>query len=493
MTANPRTDTQPNMDIPSLESLERIHLIGIAGAGLSAVAKVLLESGFKVTGSDLLANSRTEDLEARGARIFKGHAPEHVRGSDLLVISSAVPEDNPEWKEALRLHIPVVKRGPLLAALMRGRFGIAIAGSHGKTTTAGMVAHILSVAGLDPTFIIGGVLANFGTNGRAGDGAHFVVEADEYDRTFLALRPHMAVITSVEMDHPDCYSSEDDLCKAFRQFAAQVREDGLLLGFGDDPEVAALVQEGSAERGVLAETYGFSKTCTWSVTALEMHTDGSATFVVTREGSPVAAVHLPMPGEHNVLNGLAALAAASHLGIASETIARALGSFKGTRRRLEVRGASRGVTVLDDYAHHPTQIAATLKAVRQKYAQGDIWAVFQPHTYTRLKALWSEFAMCFPDADHVIVLPVYAAREALDPTVRPEQLVQDMQHPDVRFAAGLQEAATLLAGLVQEGDTVITLGAGDEWQVGDHLLTHLRKSLARTLHAKESGDEQEIA
>jgi UDP-N-acetylmuramate--alanine ligase len=199
-----------------------------------------------------------------------------------------------------------------------------------------------------------------------------------------------------------------------------------------------------------------------------------------------------MPGEHNVLNGLAALAAASHLGIASETIARALGSFKGARRRLEVRGASRGVTVLDDYAHHPTQIAATLKAVRQKYGQGEVWAVFQPHTYSRLRVLWSGFATCFADADHVIVLPVYAAREALDPAVRPEQLAQDMQHPDVRFAAGLQEAAVLLAGLVQEGDTVITLGAGDEWRVGDHLLTRLRKSLARTLHTEECSDEQEV-
>ncbi len=483
-TAKTRVNPQQNTLIPDLESLRKIHLVGIAGAGMSAIAKVLLEKGFQVSGSDLAANDLTAELETRGADVFEGHAPAHVHGADLVAVSSAIPEDNPEWEEALRLHIPVVKRGPLLAALMRGSCGIAIAGSHGKTTTAGMVAHILSEAGLNPTFIIGGVLENFGTNAKTGDGPHFVVEADEYDRTFLALRPHIAVITSVEMDHPDCYASEDDLCKAFGQFAAQTEDGGLLLGFGDDSQVAALVHQAGMERGVPVETFGFSAACTWSAADLEKHADGSTTFTAIRSGSPVASVHLPLPGEHNVLNALAALAVASHLDIAPKDTARALRGFKGTRRRLEVRGTSGGVTVLDDYAHHPTQIAATLKAVRQKYGRGEIWAVFQPHTYSRLKALWDGFAACFGDADHVIVLPVYAAREAHDPTVRPDQLVREMPHPDARFAEGLEEAAAALGSLVKAGDTVITLGAGDEWKVGDRLLAHLGQKTGPNLASK---------
>lgn len=488
---NARTNTQQNTPVPNLASLKRIHLIGIGGAGLSAIAKVLLEMGFQVSGSDLLSNALTEQLRAQGADVFRGHAPAHVEGADLVVVSSAIPEDNPERQEALRLGIPVVKRGPLLAALTAEKQTIAIAGSHGKTTTAGMVAHILNEAGLDPTFIIGGVLENFGTNARLGRGRHFVMEADEYDRTFLALHPHISVITSVEMDHPDCFSDEDELCKSFGQFAAQTADGGLLLGLGDDPQTARLVQEVSAERDIAVETFGFPPTCTWAAADLEMRADGTTGFTVMRGGSPMMWAELALPGEHNVLNALAAVAVASHLAIAPEDTARALRSFEGTRRRLEVRGASRGVTVLDDYAHHPTQIAATLKAVRQKYGGGQLWAVFQPHTYSRLKSLWADFAACFRDAHHVLVLPVYAAREAPDSTVDPAQLAREMPHPDAQFAAGLQDAASALATRVRSGDTVITLGAGDEWKVGDQLLALLQRELAQTLHQEECNHEQQ--
>lgn len=486
-----RTNTQQNTALPRLETLKRIHFIGIGGAGLSAIAKVLLEMGFQVSGSDLLSNNLTEGLKAQGANIFRGHASVHVEGADLVVASSAIPQDNPEWQEALRLGIPVVKRGPVLAALATSKQTIAIAGSHGKTTTAGMVAHILSEAGLDPTFVIGGVLENFGTNARLGRGPHFVVEADEYDWTFLSLHPHISVITNVEMDHPDCFSDEDELYKAFKQFADQTSDGGLLLSSGDDPQAARLVEQGSAGRDIAAETFGFTPTCTWRAADVDLCADGSTGFTIVRGGSPMMSAELAVPGEHNVLNALAAVAVANHLAIAPEDIARALRDFKGTRRRLEVRGVSRGVTVLDDYAHHPTQIAVTLRAVRQKYGRGEIWAVFQPHTYSRLKSLWADFATCFGDAHHVMVLPVYAAREAYDPTVDPEQLAREMPHPDARFVTGPQEAASALATRVKSGDAVITLGAGDEWKVGDLLLALLRQELAQTLHVEESKHEQQ--
>ena len=485
MLADTRTDSKPNTPWLDLRAFQKIHLVGIGGSGLSAIAAVLLEKGFDVSGSDLQANTLTDALSKRGAKVYIGHAPEHVRGADLVVVSSAVPPDNAEWAEAVRLEIPVTKRGPLLAALLSGAQGIAVAGSHGKTTTAGMIAHILNEAGLDPSFIIGGVVANFGTNARAGKGPHFVLEADEYDRTFLAFHPKVSVITNVEMDHPDCYRDETDLREAFRQFAAQTSRDGLLLGFGDDPEVARLMCQVSEETGVAAQTFGFSKVCAWTAIGLRTTEFGGTEFTAARGGSPVAEVQVSLPGDHNALNGLAALAVAVWLGVGPQDAARALRGFQGTHRRLEVRGMGREVAVLDDYAHHPTQIAATLRAVRQKYGGREIWAVFQPHTYSRLKALWNGFAACFGDADHVVVLPVYPAREAHDPTVRPDQLAREMNHPDVRFASGLSDAAALLATAVKPGDVVITLGAGDEWKVGDGLLERLGRDLAQTLHVED--------
>ena len=464
-----------------LESFRRVHFVGIGGSGLSAIAAVLLARGFIISGSDLQTNALTQSLARRGARIVAGNAAENVRGADLVVVSSAVPASNPEWVEAARLGIPVTKRGPLLAALLSGSIGIAVAGSHGKTTTAGMIAFVLSEAGLDPSFIIGGVLENFGENARAGNGPHFVLEADEYDRTFIALKPRVCIITNVEMDHPDCFRDEEDLQQAFRQFAARTAAEGLILACADDPAVAVLASEAAAQAQCAVQTFGLSGGAFWNAQDLTPSASGTV-FRALRGGKLYAEVQLSLPGRHNVLNALAALAASAWLGVSAESASESLAAFRGTQRRLEVRGIARDVVVLDDYAHHPTQIAATLAAVRQRYGRSELWAVFQPHTYSRLKALWGDFAACFGEADHVIVLPVYAAREAPDPTVRPEQLTREIVHPDAVYADGFARAASLLEQKVRPGHVVITLGAGDEWKVGDALLAHLNQNLAQTLH-----------
>jgi UDP-N-acetylmuramate--alanine ligase len=344
-----------------------------------------------------------------------------------------------------------------------------------------MIAFVLSQAGLDPSFIIGGVLENFGENACAGNGPHFVLEADEYDRTFIALKPRVSIITNVEMDHPDCFRDEEDLQQAFREFAARTAVDGLILACADAPAVARLANEAAAQARCAVQTFGLSGGAFWRAEDLKPSADGTA-FKALRGGKPCAEVGLSLPGRHNVLNALAALAASAWLGIPAESAAASLAAFRGTQRRLEVRGIAGDVVVLDDYAHHPTQIAATLAAVRQRYGRRELWAVFQPHTYSRLKALWGDFAACFGEADHVIVLPVYAAREAHDPTVRPEQLAREIVHPDVVFADGFARAFSLLKQKVAPGDVVVTLGAGDEWKVGDTLLAHLNQNLAQTLH-----------
>jgi len=469
----------------NLAAVQRVHLVGIGGAGLSAIAAVLLARGQEISGSDLQPNAQTEALARRGARISIGHAPENVRGADLVIVSSAIAPSNPEWREALRLGIPVVKRGPVLAALLAGKIGVAVAGSHGKTTTAGLIAFLLSEAGLDPSFIVGGVVDNFGANARAGSGPHFVLEADEYDRTFLVLRPHIAIITNVEMDHPDCFRDEADLRRAFLEFAARTVPGGLILAWAEDPAVVALAQEAASIAGCAVQTFGLAPPATWQACGLRPRADGGTEFAVLREGREIARARVALPGQHNVANGLAALAAVVRLGVPLETAAESLPRFQGTRRRMEERGTVGGILVLDDYAHHPTQIVATLRAVRQKYGRRPLWAVFQPHTYSRLKALWQGFAACFGDADHVVVLPVYAARETHDPTVRPDLLARQMPHPDVRYAGSLDEAAALLAEHAEPDAVIITLGAGDEWVVGDRALAHLRRKLAQTLHARK--------
>ncbi len=461
----------------------RTHFVGIGGIGLSAIARVLLEEGHRVSGSDLKLSSITAALADLGATIYQGHQAANVDDADLVVVSSAIPADNPEAVAAREKGIPVVKRGWVLGHMMEGRFGIAVAGSHGKTTITAMIALLLTEAGLDPTFIVGGVLENLGTNAKAGRGEHFVIEADEYDHTFLGLKPRIAVVTNIEMDHPDCYRELDDLLEAFREFVALVPAGGCVIGCGDEERVRGVLageqgsggagergSRGAREQGAELITYGLGERVDWRAVDIRSNKLGGHDFVALHDGYAVGEFGLHIPGLHNVQNVLAALAVAHRLGLNLAGVGETLRGYRGVQRRFEVKGQVNGIVVIDDYAHHPTQIRTTLRAARERYAGRAIWAVFQPHTYSRTKALLGDFAESFADADHVIVTDIYAAREFDDLGVSAADIVARMKHPDVHYIPDLDKAADHLLNHLKPGDVLITLGAGDGYKVGENVL-----------------------
>jgi UDP-N-acetylmuramate--alanine ligase len=454
-----------------------VHLIGIGGIGLSAIAKILLEEGYRVSGSDLQSSPLTANLEALGASIYQGHAAGNLGPADLVVMSSAIPPDNPEVGAARQRGIPVIKRDQMLGRMMEGRYGVAVAGTHGKTTTTAMIAWLLTQAGLDPTFIVGGVVENLGTNAQAGQGEHFVIEADEYDYTFLGLKPRLAVVTVIEMDHPDCFRDLDEVTEAFIKFVRLVPEDGSVVGCGDEDRVKAVIEELVESKGKRGGpqvvTYGLDADVDWQAVEVRANGVGGSDFVALKNGQSVGTFGLQLPGLHNVKNALAAIVVADHLGLDLTDVGAALREFQGTQRRFEVKGTADGVVVVDDYAHHPTEIRATLAAARGRYPDSEIWAVFQPHTYSRTKALLDEFAESFGDADHVIVVDIYAAREYDDLGVSAADIVARMAHPDVRHIASLDEAVTYLGQHLKPGEVLITLGAGDGYLVGERVLTGL--------------------
>ncbi len=456
----------------------RIHLVGIGGIGLSAIARVLHGWGYVVSGSDREATALTQALASEGMAVYAGHRAEQVVGADLVVVSSAVPRDNPEVREARRRGLPVLKRDEFLGELTADKTTIAVAGTHGKTTTSAMIAWILVEAGLDPTFVVGGMLQNLGTNARAGQGQHFVIEADEYDRTFLGLNPDVAVITILEHDHPDCYPTFNEMRIAFARFAGLLVPGGLLIVCGEEEEVLRLAgetldpatEQPPQQRRIT--TYGLDRAWDWRAQGVQL--GNSAAFEVWHRTHRLGTCALQVPGRHNVLNALAALAASSEVGVDFGTAAAALTRYRGTERRFHVKGQAGGVTVVDDYAHHPTEIRVTLAAARLKYPGRPLWVVFQPHTYSRTAALLDDFALAFDQADHVLVTGIYAARELNLQDVSGADLVARMVHPSTRYVEGLAEAASSLLHKVQPGDVVITLGAGDVCLVGERLLESLK-------------------
>jgi UDP-N-acetylmuramate--alanine ligase len=464
-----RSEARGYVAVPDgLPSGAHIHLVGIGGIGLSAIARVLLRRGYEVSGSDLGITAITRDLEQIGATILEGHSPQNVSSSELVIVSSAVPDDNVELAAARAASIPVVKRGEALAWLMRDRCGVAVAGTHGKTTLTAMIGLLLLHSGLDPTIVVGGIVPEIHSNARDGAGPHFVVEADEYDRTFLNLTPGVAVVTSIEMDHPDCYRDLQDLMRAFAQFLSRVPSDGLIVACGDDPLIREAV---GTIRGPEVITYGCAPDLHWRATDIERNNLGGSDFRVSSAGEHRGHFQLRIPGVHNVSNALAALAVGSHLGVEMSTAAQTLRDFHGVGRRFEVKGSWRGTTVVDDYAHHPSEIKATLAGARQRYDGRRIWVVFQPHTYSRTKALLSEFATAFVDADRVLVTPIYGAREHDDLGIQARDLVEAMSHPQVTQISDLSQAARWLSQKLWPGDVVITMGAGDVWTVGEELLS----------------------
>lgn len=456
-----------------------IHIVGVGGSGMSAIARVLLGRGFVVSGSDMQANELTRALATMGATLFVGHAAAQVGNSELVLVSAAVPEDNPELVAARQAGIPIVKRGDVLAALMDEAIGIAVAGTHGKTTTTGMVSHILVDAGEDPTVILGGTLPELGGNGRVGQGPYFVVEADEYDYMFLGLRPEIAIITNIEHDHPDLFATADAYRDAFRAFARRVPADGRLIVCADDPGVTDLIEDSIAQ-GVELTTYGLedgnSRRNHYRAVNHQPNQVGGTDFVVTHDDQTIGLARLRVPGLHNVRNALAAIIVGLDLQIDFTQICRSLASFGGVQRRFEVIGEVNGVTVIDDYAHHPTEIRATLAAARQRYPGRRLWAVWQPHTFSRTRLLSDEFATCFAEADRVVVLDVYRSRETDPMGISSASVVAQMDHSAVAHIGEQAAAATYILERLHPEDVVVTLSAGDGNIVGQRIIDSLQQN-----------------
>lgn len=452
----------------------RWHFIGIGGAGMSALADALLDLGATVSGSDAVESSATRDLARRGARIYAGHDPSNLGDADRVVVTGAVPSDNPELEAARERGLPVMKRAALLGLLMDTRQGVAVAGTHGKTTTSGMVAWVLARAGLDPAYLVGAAIRGLGAGGHWGGGRHLVAEADEYDRSFLHMRPEVAVVTNIETDHLEYYGTPEAIYEAFALFARNVRPGGLLVLCADDPGCRALggkiEQEGAAFR---VQYYGEAKEALWRPGGVRPNSRGGSDFAVLRDGREVAHVSLRVPGRHNVLNSLAAFASCVECGASPEEAARHLGEFEGTARRFEVKGEAGGVLVVDDYAHHPTEIAATLRAARERYPGRRLFALFQPHTYTRTRDFLDDFARALSAADRAIVTEIYASRERDTLGVRGRQIVERITGARAEFAPTLNAAREALLDDLAPGDVLLVMGAGDVARVADEVLAGL--------------------
>lgn len=450
-----------------LEKEMHVHLVGVGGSGISAIARVLAERGYNVSGSDREESKFSADLTKLGVRIYYGHSASYASGADVVVISSAIPENNPEIVAAKQIGVPVLKRSEFLRYLMVGQIGVAIAGTHGKTTTTSMIAQILIDAGLDPTVIVGGVLPAIGTNARAGNGQYFVIEADEYDHMFLGLDYQVAVINNIEHDHPDIFASDAEYEDAFRQFASQLPQNGALYVNGDDPLAAQIHSE--------ATTVGLGENVDIRAMNIRSNNVGGSDFVAMEGDILLGIVRLRVPGEHNVRNAMMALSVACKLGVDFQTIRRSLGEFGGVGRRFQVVGAVEGVTIVDDYAHHPTEVEVTLAAARQRFADRTIWAVWQPHTYSRTKLYFDKFTQAFHNGDKVIVLDIFRSRERDTLGMSSAKIVAAMNHPYARHIGPIKDAADYILDRIGATDVVLTLGAGDGNRVGVLVLEELGK------------------
>ena len=461
--------------------MTRVHFIGIGGSGLSAIARLLKESGYEVTGSDRALSQFAVDLQNDGVSIYIGHHPRNIAGADMVIRSSAIAEDNPEVAAALQAGIPVYKRADFLGRLMSDKTGIAVAGTHGKTTTTAMIAWTLYAMQRDPSFIVGGTLNNLKVNARAGNGTPFVIEADEYDRMFLGLKPHIEVVTNLEHDHPDCYPTFEDMYGAFQGFVDLLPPDGTLVVCAEDEGAVSLLSY-ARKKGLNVISYSLQSEMTinspqWmqARTPKPNQRGGFDFSAMTNMGTAAASivnVSLQVPGEHNVRNALATLSVIATLGLPLQEAADALSEFTGTGRRFEVRGERKGVTVIDDYAHHPTEIRATLAGAKARYPNHRIWAVWQPHTYSRTQTLFFEFSRAFSDADEVLVTEIYASREAKQEFSSAE-VVGSMPHSSARYTGSLEDTTKYLLKHLRSGDVLLVLSAGDADQISTEVLKRL--------------------
>lgn len=448
---------------------QHIHFIGIGGIGMSGIAEVLLTLGYKVSGSDLKETDITRRLVSLGGNLFYGHQGKNIEGAEVVVISSAVRSNNPEVLAAREALLPVIPRAEMLAELMRLKYGVAIAGAHGKTTTTSMVAHVLAQGGLDPTVVIGGRLDSWGSNARLGQGPFLVAEADESDGSFLHLSPSIAVVTNIDLEHLDFYKDLEHIEATFHDFLNRLPFYGLAILCLDDPHIPSLIPKLKKRY----RTYGLSAQA--DLQAREVRQNGlSNQYRFFCNGKEWGEIHFRIPGLHNVYNSLAAIAVGFELEIPFPKIQEAFDSLEGVQRRFQIRGEVEGITVLDDYGHHPTEIRATLNAVRGCWPEKRIWVVFQPHRYSRTKALFSEFTTAFYQADGLVLLPIYPASEDPIEGIDSEHLLEGIKekgHRDARLVSRRAEVIPVLKGLLKSGDVLVTLGAGDVWKIGQELVS----------------------
>lgn len=457
-------------------SIRKIHFVGIGGIGMSGIAEILIDQGFTVSGSDLATGETTERLEKLGATISKGHSASNVAADvDAVVYSSAVQGDNPEVREAQRRKIPIIRRAEMLAEVMRLKYGIGIAGTHGKTTTTSMVSLVLIEGGLDPTVIVGGKLSGLGgTNARLGHGEFIVVEADEFDRSFLSLTPTIAVLTTLDTDHLDCYRDIEDIKKAFVQFASRVPFYGFIVLCLDETALQDIIPQLRTKKLV---TYGLTPQA--DVQAVDiLHNENTTRFTLVRGGREMGPVTLNIPGRHNVQNALAAISTGFELGVPFEKIRNGIEKFTGVYRRWEKKGERGGIVLYDDYAHHPTECRATLAGARAGWRRHRIVCVFQPHLYSRTRDFYEEFGKSFLLSDVLVVTDVYPAREEPIQGITGELIVnaaKQFGHKDVHYVPDKREVPARLAEIVRENDIVITMGAGDIWKYGEEFFRSLER------------------
>ncbi len=446
---------------------QHIHLIGIGGAGLSAIARILLQRGFIVSGSDLRASGITTALQNEGARVYRGHHADFVDGADLVLMSSAVAAEHVEVRAAQSKGIPIVKRNLFMAPLLEGQRTIAVAGTHGKTTTTSMIVHILRQAGADPSYIVGGTMGNTGKNAGVGAGQSFVIEADEYDNMFHGLRPQIAVVTNVEHDHPDYFLTAEDQLRAFAKFTELVPASGTLVACSDDSDAVSLLNM-RKERKLSALSYAIDDaSADWRATELAF-SENETSARILRNGDYLGSLALRAPGAHNVVNALAAMMVADLEGVGFEESAAALASFKNTERRFEIRGIRDDVIIVDDYAHHPTEIRVNIHAARGRYPRHQIWVIWQPHTYSRVRQFLPDFLSAFDAADQVLITPIYAAREDPIPGISSPMLVKSMaDHASARFAPSFEDAVACLRRDIAGPTVVLICSAGDANRIAD--------------------------
>ncbi len=470
--------------------IQRIHFVGIGGIGMSGIAEVLLNLGYRISGSDLKKSVVTERLAALGATTFEGHAAANVAGADVVVTSSAISVDNPEVAEARRLHVPVIRRAEMLAELMRLKYGIAIAGMHGKTTTTSMVAAVLAAGGLDPTVVVGGRVDAMGSNARLGKSQYLVAEADESDRSFLKLSPILSVVTNIDREHMDCYRDMRDVRRTFLEFMERVPFYGLVVGCNDDEVLRRLLPRvhrrvttyGTSQGSDFLIRMGASQAASAQVQSSEVRSVLAAgehgplvRFRVTYKEKDLGDFCLHVPGTHNVLNATAAIAVGTALDISAEQIRSALDGFRGVDRRFQLKGKAAGVSVIDDYGHHPTEIRATLAAARQCGFRR-VHVIFQPHRFTRTRDLMDEFTTAFADADTLCLLDIYPASEKPIEGITAKALTSRISGAgkrSVAYAPSFSDAVAAVAALAQPGDMVLTLGAGNVSQLGAMILEKL--------------------